>query len=167
MIRNRVISIRIIALLVFAIFTSSYLQAQGGWDIGYIFQDSISASEIELEVKVDFISRDRKLSQSKHPINFLSKEDTSLIVLCGNDTLRFVEKRNIHSDWGFYNEQYLESANYLNDENIRLRTTKFVIREVQTDSIYFELHASIFRIRKKKEYNLGNKMFMFGFPEII
>lgn len=151
---------RIIFTLIVISFLCNNLRAQSAWDIKYVFEDSISNALVGKEVKLDFIGRSGKLTEFEHPRGFLAREDQSQVVLCGMDTVNFQEKRSIHVDWGLLREQFLESYDYLNDESVVMRVNTSIIREVKDDSIYFELHTSIIKVRKRKEENIGNKVFM-------
>ncbi len=86
--------------------------SQGGWDIDFIPIDSLSTDDVGRDVKIDFTKNSTiQDSVTQHLMFFISREDTGSVTL-DNQTIKFVEKRSIHLDWGFYDEQYLESLNF-------------------------------------------------------
>ncbi|MCE7991646.1 MAG: hypothetical protein HEP71_06690 [Roseivirga sp.] len=116
--------------------------AQGGWDIGYIPIDSIKPTDIGKDIKLDF--RAASDTTSRVPdflINFVGKEDTATIML-DNKEIELVEKREIHVDWGFYDEQYLECLNY--SHNRVLRVYHSVIEMIKSDSLLVRLYMETY-----------------------
>jgi hypothetical protein len=144
-------------LIIFFSLISNYLYAQGGWDIGYKKSESITIQDTGRHVKMDFKSL--KKTNPNILINLLSREDTSILILCNNDTLKVIEKREIYIDWGYYEEQYLESSDYLKDTNIKFRINESIIKDVKSDSIQFKILVSILKTKRKKSFNIGNKEF--------
>lgn len=132
---------------------SFYSFAQGGWDIDYITIDSLSIKEIGRDVKIDFKNTSYPIGSGNPDfMYFISKQDTGSLELDG-EIIEFVEQRIIHLDWGFYDEQFLESVNYSDNEIIRIYHT--VIEEITSDSILFRVYIETYGRDKKGEIKYG------------
>lgn len=138
----------LLSVLLIAAFTAS---SQSGWDIDYIKVDSISSKDVTRLVKIDFKSRRLSpVDKEEKRISvryFISPQDTGQLVI-EKDTLSFIERRNIHIDWGFYNEQYLECTHYSSNRSLQAYETE--IMEVKEDSILFRLHLETYSKVKGK-----------------
>jgi len=125
--------------------------AQGGWDIGYKTIDSIGLDDIGKDVKIDFIKKsDISKITSEFLMNFITIGDTSTVNLDG-EIIELVEKRNIHLDWGFYDEQFLECSNYTKNQTLRVYHT--IIEDIKDDSVLFRLYIEIYN--KYKNGKIG------------
>ncbi|MFT6981999.1 MAG: hypothetical protein ACJAUD_000766 [Crocinitomicaceae bacterium] len=124
--------------------------AQGGWNIGYMHIDSVGPSYIGKDVKLDFIGK-LKISpvNSNHIRTIVSPQDTAKIQI-NNKDLELVEVRTIYSDWGFYDEQYLECANYSSNQTLRIYHS--VIEDLNEDSIKIRLYVEVYRKNKKGKH---------------
>lgn len=104
--------------LIFTIllFLSLTVNAQGGWNIGYIVVDSITLSEIGKNIKIDF----KKESLRKENIKKRLSENTiefgplwnirimdSIQLKIENVDYIIYEVRKIGVDYGYYDDQYL------------------------------------------------------------
>ena len=121
--------------------------SQGGWNIGYIAIDMVSQDLIGEDVKLDFRSRYDSINTiPEFLMNFIAKEDSVTILLDGKE-VELKEKRNIHSDWGFYDEQYLEYSNFNKSEIVRIYHT--VIEKQTKDSILVRLYVEVYNTNNK------------------
>jgi len=121
--------------------------SQGGWDIGFLPIDSIDQDVVGNDVKLDFKNQsDTTKTIPKFLMNFIGLEDSVTILLDGKK-IEFKEKRNIHLDWGFYDEQFLECTNYRNNETIRIYHS--VIEEQNDDSILVRLYIEVYNRHRK------------------
>jgi len=138
---------RTVIMIICLVQISFYSFAQGGWDIDYITIDSLSITEIGRDVKIDFKNTSSSIDKGKpNFMYFISKQDTGSLELDG-EIIEFVEQRNIHLDWGFYDEQFLESVNYSDNKIIRIYHT--IIEEITSDSVLFRVYL--------ETYSRGNK----------
>ncbi|WP_415376678.1 hypothetical protein [Patiriisocius sp. Uisw_017] len=139
-----------ISLIIFLLLIGNYCFSQGGWNIGYVSIDSISQNLIGRDVKLDF----RKESDTTNSIpsflmNFIAIEDSTSLLLDGEEIV-LTEKRNIHSDWGFYDEQFLECIDFNKSESLRIYHS--VIEEQNEDSLLVRLYIEIYyKYTKRKE----------------
>ena len=119
---------------------------QGGWDIGYIPVDSISVKQIGKDLKLDFRAAcDTTTKIPKFLMGFIGKQDTIKISI-DNEIIELIERRAIYDDWGFYNEQFLESPDYGPYQVLRVYHS--IIEEVQTDSILVRLYLELYNKSK-------------------
>ena len=135
----------LIGLQIFAINGLS----QGGWNIGYIEVDSIAEKDISRQVKIDF-KRNYSLVQDieKKSIRyFIEPQDTTLINIDGN-TIKLIERRKIYVDHGNYNDQYLESLDFVDNRLMKIYNSEIV--EVRRDSILFKLDLELYSKMKGK-----------------
>lgn len=93
-----------IAVLIFLFLSWSSCFSQGGWDIGYIAIDSVDQDEIGKDIKLDFRNEyDTNTTVHRFLMRFIAQEDSVTIMLDGKK-IELIESRNIHVDWGFYDE---------------------------------------------------------------
>lgn len=111
---------------------------QGGWDIGYVSIDSIDQQHIGKDIKLDFRAQsDTATSVPRFLMGFIGKEDTAKISI-DDRIVKLIEVRDIHVDWGFYDQQFLECRDY--GRNMVLRVYHSVIENVKTDSLLVRLY---------------------------
>jgi hypothetical protein len=136
----------------FSFLFSSNLFGQGGWNIGYLPIDSVGLSDIGRDVKLDFAGNTKFSSGNSNQVRtIVSPQDTAKILI-NEEEVELVEVRNIHSDWGFYNEQYLECESYSTNQTLRVYHT--VIEDLKEGSIKFRLYVEVYpRNKKGKLYN--------------
>ena len=143
----------ILILLSAFFFTSVNCSGQGGWNIGYISVDSLGKQDISRDLKIDFRSESDTLNTIPSFImNLVAIEDTVTLYMDG-EKVTFIEQRNIHLDWGFYDEQFLECPNAPHNKVIRVYHT--VIEEITTDSILFRLYIEQYDKYKKGKVKVG------------
>ena len=134
-------------------FTSVNCLGQGGWDIGYISVDSLGKQDIGRDLKIDFRNEsDTSNTIPSFIMNLVAIEDTVTIHVKG-EKMTFIEHRNIHLDWGFYDEQFLECPNAPNNKVIRVYHT--VIEDIKTDSILFRLYIEQYDKYKNRKVKVG------------
>ena len=140
------IRIFILVILLTPIFHAT---SQGGWNIGYIEIDSISAKDAGKSVKIDFKQKHivNKEKKNRSVRQLVEPKDTGQITLGGN-AFELVERRKIYADWGYYQEQYLECPGYENNRLVKVYDSE--ILQVKKDSILFRLHLEIYNKRKDK-----------------
>tara|TARA_R110000850_G_scaffold185386_2_gene311100 strand:+ start:256 stop:774 length:519 start_codon:yes stop_codon:yes gene_type:complete len=139
-----------IALFLIVFFGQQCL-SQGGWDIEYLSIDSVDRNIIGKDVKLDLRSKsDGTKNIPAFLMNFIGLED-SVTILLGGKEIVLKEKRNIHIDWGFYDEQFLECANFSSNETIRIYHS--VIEDVNDKSILVRLYVEIYDDYTKEQNN--------------
>ena len=80
-------------------------------------------------------------------MNFIALEDSVTILLDGQE-IELKEKRNIHLDWGFYDEQFLECLDFSKYGVLRIYHS--VIEEQNEDSLLVRLYIEIYYKHKFK-----------------
>jgi hypothetical protein len=125
--------------------------SQGGWNIGYLPIDSVGLSDIGKDVKLDFGGKSIFSTGNLNQVRTIVSPQDTAKVLINEEEVELVEVRNIYSDWGFYNEQYLECKNYSINQAIRIYHT--VIEDVNGDSIKFRIYIEANWRHKKGNFN--------------
>lgn len=134
-------------LLIFLFLIGNSCFSQGGWDIGYISIDSVNQDVIGIDVKLDFRNEsDTVKTIPKFLMNFIGIEDSARIFIDSQE-FELKEKRNIHADWGFYDEQFLECSGFNKSEIIRIYHS--VIERQTKDSILVRLYIEVYSKYKK------------------
>lgn len=127
----------LMGILIIGGLTPFLLQAQGGWNIGYLECRSIEEKHIGESFKADFLPPCRERGKANKSYRFaLSRADQVTLNLDSSPT-RFVECRKIHDDWGFYQEQYLESVS-ANADNLQVRIQGMTLKEIKRNAFHFE-----------------------------
>jgi len=131
-----------ISFVIFLSFSSNFCFSQGGWDIGYVSIDSIGQELIGRDVKLDF----RKQSDITHSVpgflmGYIAIQDSVSLLLDGQEIV-LIERRNIHADWGFYDEQFLECIDFSKSEFLRIYHS--VIEKQNEDSLLVRLYLEIY-----------------------
>ena len=127
-------------ICVFSFSFSFHSYGQGGWDIGYIYIDSLNSSGIGKDVKLDFIGELNSDASALSFRGFISNEDTITLVV-DEEEIELIEKRNIQVDWGFYDELYLECTGYSSNQLLRIYHT--IIEEINENSVKCRLYIEI------------------------
>ncbi len=136
----------------------NFCYSQGGWDIGYVAIDKIDQGLIGKDVKLDFKNQKDSLDTiPRFLMNFIAIEDSVKIFLAGEE-IELREKRNIHCDWGFYNEQYLEYSNFNKSEMTRIYHT--IIEELTNDSIFVRLYTEVYNKNVKRKAYHGRRSYL-------
>jgi hypothetical protein len=128
--------LKLLSTIILVLLTS-FCNAQGSWDIGYVPVDTINTQHIGQIVRIDFKSNSSLInSDSRRSIrSYVGKKDTGTLTV---DTTLFLlaERRKIYVDHGSYSDQYLECIN-CNEEAVLIYDAK--ILGVDTRSIQFLL----------------------------
>lgn len=139
-----------IIFIISLLLIGNYCFSQGGWNIGYVAVDSIRQDLIGKDVKLDFRNEsDTTKSIPSFLMNFIASEDSAAILLDGKK-IELKERRNIHLDWGFYDEQFLECENFTKGESLRIYHS--VIEKQNKDSLLVRLYIEVYyKLTKRKE----------------
>lgn len=123
--------------LILCIGLTTFCNAQGSWDIGYIHVDSINETHIGRVVRIDFKSINSGTSPNGqlNIRSYVGTKDTSTLTI---DTTLFVlaERRKIYVDHGSYSDQFLECIS-CKDGAMLIYDSKII--EVNKNSILFQL----------------------------
>jgi len=129
------------------LFFSGKSLPQSAWNIGYITGDSIGLKDIGKEIQIDF--KNQYDPGEARPYRYsLSRRDTGMLMINNKDIL-MIEVRKIYDDWGLYEEQYLQSLNFITP-GIKLRVNNSILKEVNQDSILINAKIETHKIKKEK-----------------
>ena len=121
------------------------LQAQGAWDIGYVNCRSIEAKHIGQSFKPDFLPRCKERGRANKSYRYALSRPDEVTLNVGDASVRFVEYRNIHDDWGLYAEQYLVSLSPNNDQQ-EVRIQEMTLQEIRSRSFQFAATVQYVRL---------------------
>jgi len=138
-----------ISFVILLLLSSNNCFSQGGWNIGYVPIDSINQDLIGRDIKLDFRKESNTTKTTLKPLmNFIALEDAVTILLDGKK-IELKEKRNIHLDWGFYDEQFLECLDFSKNKSMRIYHS--LIEEQNEDSLLVRLYIEIYYKYKKRK----------------
>jgi hypothetical protein len=143
--------ILIVLTILLAFLFSFDSSGQGGWNIGYLPTDSVGLSDIGKDVKLDFAGKSIFSPGNSNQVRTIVSPQDTAKVLINEEEVELVEVRNIYSDWGFYDEQYLECENYSANQTLRIYHT--VIEDLNDDSIKFRIYVEMYWKDKKGNFN--------------
>jgi len=142
-----------LSLIFFLVLISNYSFSQGGWNIGYISIDSIGQDLIGRDVKLDFRKEsDANKSIPNYLMRFIAQEDSATLVLDGKK-IKLKEKRNIHLDWGFYDEQFLECVNFTKSSSLRIYHS--VLEGLNEDAVLVRFYIEIYYKHKNRKEQIS------------
>lgn len=112
MIGRRVFLTGCLFLFISCIGMTSFVLAQGSWDIRYTSIDSIDKRYIGKEVRLDFKGNQEEIIKGNFRLGnirlLLSREDTTELLI-DTKMVTFVERWQLYPDQGVLNDQYLIS----------------------------------------------------------
>jgi hypothetical protein len=125
----------------FFVFVTTFCNAQGSWNIGYIQVDSINKEHIGQAVRIDFKSINPWTGPDgqRYIRSYVGTKDTGTVTI---DTSLFIlaERRKIYVDHGSYSDQYLECIS-CKQESLFIFDAKILY--VDQQSIYFQIDIEI------------------------
>src|SRR5690606_12741695 len=129
-----------ILITTFLLFNAD-LFSQGGVDVKYIPIDSVDASHVGLNAKIDFKGKRDK----KYVIQMARHRDTVNILL-NNRLIDLIEVKGTGVDYWYFDMEYLKSYNYQAGQFLKIKDIE--IQKVETDSILFRMTLELFRNEK-------------------
>ena len=126
-------------LLAIALFFLSHTApAQGAWNLKYVPIDSVNASLVWKDVRIDFKGRAREKFHGTGDVRqALSRHDTVVLKIHGK-AVRFFEDWRVYVDQGVLSEQTLRRVTKDKAEELVIR--EVFIRAVEKSSITVELY---------------------------
>lgn len=92
-------------ILFFLSFVTSFVFAQGGWNIGYLKIENITKADVGKTFRIDFKSENLKEKEPSIRSYFHTKDSNFLSI--DSDKIEFIEVRKIYVDAGYYKDQFL------------------------------------------------------------